>query len=52
MEKYKIKLVFTHKFAANINIKNIDSLSILKNLEVNNMKNVFVIKNHLQRNCI
>jgi len=42
--KYEIKLVFKHKFQSNISINSIDNLSILKNLEIINIKNWFVIK--------
>jgi hypothetical protein len=44
--KYEIKLVEKYRFPSNISIKAIDNLSILKNWAVNNMKNVFVIKNN------
>ncbi|CAI2385005.1 unnamed protein product [Moneuplotes crassus] len=45
LSQYEIKLVFVHKYKvpANINIKSIDNMNILKNLECNR-KNIFVIK--------
>ena len=43
-QKYEIKLVAKLRFSSNVSIKAIDNLSILKNLAVNNMKNVFIIK--------
>ena len=43
-QKYEIKLVAKLRFSSTVSIKAIDNLSILKNLAVNNMKNVFIIK--------
>ena len=44
--KYEIKLVVRHRYQSNINTASMHNLSILKNWEVNNMQNVFVIKNN------
>mmetsp|Transcript_2184 Transcript_2184/g.2812 ORF Transcript_2184/g.2812 Transcript_2184/m.2812 type:complete len:255 (+) Transcript_2184:1948-2712(+) len=48
VQKYEIKLVSKHRFPSTINIKTIDNLPILKNWEISDMKNVFVIKNNFK----